>query len=232
MQSRLLSSPQSILVCDRVVGTCTTFPTYNYIVVMFKEEEAKLIPCPELVKNLPGVQLVVRRTTSWRPPVVPLEIYKSPTLVAGLEWMNSHHATEKLPRRRLGRRGCERPPLLFSPDQKASCKGFRTQFDSSELERRNLWCLRCQETWVGETCYGLNSTKMNLEEYNITAARICCYVEYDWSHQFRIESREMLLCGCMDGKPLKWGFACCTTPPLFGHPWICICASNAYEALM
>ena len=150
MQSKLLSFLQSILLCGPAVGTCTTFPTWDHLIVFLKRKT--LSPGPELVENLSGVQLIVRRAPAWRPPMVALGVtvflYKSPTF-----WKNSHHARGKLLRRRLGRQDCEPPPLLSSPDQKAWCKVFRTQCGFFALERRSWWCPHCQGTWVDKSLY-------------------------------------------------------------------------------
>ena len=33
----------------------------------------KMLPCPELIEDLPGVELVMRRTSTGWPPIVPLQ---------------------------------------------------------------------------------------------------------------------------------------------------------------
>ena len=40
------------------------------------EENYHMLPCPELVEDLPGVELVVRRTSAGWPPIVPLQLAK------------------------------------------------------------------------------------------------------------------------------------------------------------
>ena len=39
MQSKLLSFLQSILLCGPAVGTCTTFPTWNHLIVFLKKRK-------------------------------------------------------------------------------------------------------------------------------------------------------------------------------------------------